>query len=379
MSNDERAYSLLDSLRLPPEALARLAGMPPEEVGDLFRRALSEATRATGENLAEDLKRDMPKALRAWRAERAGFEKRLRERWGRAFDLYELVHSLCVEAGTSLNDRYGDQAVRENDIVFHALKLLHGRACVTGSEILALLVSGHPFGAYARWRTLHEYAAVAFLIRERGAELAERFILHQHVQILKDARGYQRAHGALTKLSGTEYEPFTPDEIGEMEKVRDALLGRFGQAFGSDWGWAALLTENGRAPRFVELERLAGLEHLRPFMQRAHHDVHADSKGVALGIVGQAERQVMLAGATNYGLADPGQGALISLHQVTTTLLVHGALRLTEPFLYAICLALGELVREASVAFAAIQKQLDDEETSLGGHGANPETPQRPA
>ena len=56
---------------------------------------------------------------------------------------------------------------------------MHARACRTGYEILTLLDAGLASAAHARWRSLHEVAAVAFFVKEHGPETAERYLATQ--------------------------------------------------------------------------------------------------------------------------------------------------------------------------------------------------------
>jgi hypothetical protein len=69
-----------------------------------------------------------------------------------------------------------------------------------------------------------------------------------------------------------------------------------------------------------------------------------------------------LAGPTNVGLAEPGHGALISLGQVTTSLLVHGRPITGDPTPVVILKALLKLTDEAGKAFHDADKRLEDKE-----------------
>jgi hypothetical protein len=74
----------------------------------------------------------------------------------------------------------------------------------------------------------------------------------------------------------------------------------------------------------------------------------------------------MLAGPTNWGLADPGHGTLVSLYQITTSLLLFGRPSLEdEPMRIAILRALEKLVDEAGEAFLTVHKEVEDEEEHL--------------
>jgi hypothetical protein len=51
----------------------------------------------------------------------------------------------------------------------------------------------------------------------------------------------------------------------------------------------------------------------------ASHNVHANPKGVFFQLGLAREPGLLLAGPSNAGLCDPGQGAALSLMQITTT------------------------------------------------------------
>ena len=128
-------------------------------------------------------------------------------------------------------------------------------------------------------------------------------------------------HGAFRVLTigSTLYEPLTEDEFTEITSDYLSLLARYGREYGGPYGWAASVLSN---PSFTDVEREVGLDHLRPFYRLASHNVHADPKGVffKLGLF-PGNEDLLLAGPSPAGLADPGHGAAISLGQVTTSLL----------------------------------------------------------
>ena len=97
------------------------------------------------------------------------------------------------------------------------------------------------------------------------------------------------------------------------------MLQRFGKRFGSDYGWAAdaLGKEN---PSFADIERAVNVDHWRPSYRLASHNVHANPKGIffKLGLI--EETGLLLAGASNYGLANLGQNTALSLLHVTSAL-----------------------------------------------------------
>jgi hypothetical protein len=321
---------------------------------DQFPQIIAEAIGTASEPLVAELKRRAPEMLREHAELRADFEQRLASHWGQALDLYEMIMVACEEAGAEYNSANSEAAEKENDLVFEALVGLHALACRTASEIYALLRSGHPFGAMTRWRSIHENAVVAEVLSVNGSGVAERFLLHQHLQNAKDARSYQDHYEALG------YEPLSQEEFAQIQQTADDLKARYGKEYQRDYGWAAILTNDGRAPFFRDLERMAGLEHLRPFYGWASHAVHPGSKGLQLNLLQRGEERVRLAGPTNAFLTDPGHGALQALLHVTTVLLIHGRQGSAQHLEHLIAIsALTRLVDEAGDAFLQAERDLE--------------------
>jgi hypothetical protein len=261
------------------------------------------------------LKRDATGILKSNLKEKKAFEKNLFKQWGKALSLLQLFINIALEAGNDFNNEFRDNAVKENDYVFEVLTRLHARACQVASEILVLLKSGYADGAHARWRCLHEIAVVSFFMSSNNNEVAERYILHEGVESYKAAECYQNY---CEKIG---YEPLTDDELKEISSTKDNLLKRYGNSYNQEYGWAEIVL-NKKRPTFRDIEEYVGLEYLRPFYKMACHNIHANPKGVffKLGLY-PAGDEILLAGPSNLGLSDPGQGTALSLLQVTVCLL----------------------------------------------------------
>ncbi|MGH2699429.1 MAG: DUF5677 domain-containing protein [Actinomycetota bacterium] len=289
-------------LEITHEGALRLIeqGHPEADVLRWIEETVPDAITEAAKPIAEELKRTSYRMVLEHQAIRRGLEARLAHRWLDGLVLYESVLVASQEMGSEFAQHHRDGAAEEHDLVFEALVRLQARACLTASEILSLLRSGYPFGAHARWRTLHELAVVAGLIARSGREIAERYLLHQGIQEAKDAEDYQKYAERLG------YEPFPADEMQAHRKLRAELIERFGRAFKNPYGWAVPLFEGNTDPKFRDLEKLAGLDHLRPHYGWASHRVHAGAKGAALNIVSRGPESAYLTGPTNAGLADPG-------------------------------------------------------------------------
>ncbi|MBV8754912.1 MAG: hypothetical protein JO328_18815 [Hyphomicrobiales bacterium] len=117
--------------------------------------------------------------------------------------------------------------------MLYVLTRLHARACQIAEEMICLLSNGFADGAMARWRTLHEIAAVSLLISEHGDELAERYIAHEIVETRRAALQYEQFRTRLGE------EPLTPKELQKIEDVYSNTIERFGQEFRNPRGWAS--------------------------------------------------------------------------------------------------------------------------------------------
>lgn len=260
--------------------------------------------------LLEALKERWPAEAKRQNSERKAFGTRLYERWGDGLHLLRMLITIAREVGSEINGSGGKTG--DAPLTAGVLTRLHARACQISEEIVCLLESGFADGAMARWRTLHEISAVSSLIGQHGEELAERYIEHDAIESARAARQYQTHHVRLGQ------EAIAPDEIAEIEERSKTLTAKYGKHFGAANGWAA--KHLGMAePTFAQIIEAAGIDHLSPYYRLASHNVHANPKGIffKLGIIGEAE--VLLAGSSNAGLADPGHSTAISLMQITTS------------------------------------------------------------
>ncbi|PWN01410.1 hypothetical protein DJ010_17770 [Nocardioides silvaticus] len=250
---------------------------------------------------------------------RAGFEERLRAHWGEALDLYEVFVAAIEHAGGRFITRNSASNRDEGDddrerVLAQVLAQLNGQSIRIAREVHVLLRSGFPLGALALSRSLHEISVRAMVLSEFGkedehADLAERFVLHDHVANYQDALIYQRDAGKLG------YEPFTDEEVEAMKARHDELIDKYGKAYKSQFGWASGLPDLAGEPTFERMETAASLGHHRGLYKWSSHVVHGDSKAMRLARIERGGRVVVLTNATNDKLADPGQHALLSLYR----------------------------------------------------------------
>lgn len=322
---------------------------------DTIATALDHATQAAAEALATNLRADAPRMVDEHARFREGFEQRLYLRWRRALDLFEVVRTCCLEAG----ENFYMERRSEIDPKLSALTLLHARACLVASEVQGLLRTGHAAGAQARWRTLHELAVVAYLAGSNDTDIAERFLNHRAIERYKDALQYQKHCEALG------YEPFSQDAVDSMKREHDELVSRYGKPYKEDWGWAEPLRPSNRPLNFVTLEEAAGLQRFRPWYRLSNHAIHSGATGAVQIRDFYGHGNVMLVGSSNGGLADPGAGALISLYQVTTALVVNGSSAKAEALNLIQLKSIAVLLDEARTAFVEIHHELEAEQAEI--------------
>jgi hypothetical protein len=285
-----------------PEFDARLS----EETGKLIHDV--------GERVFETMMSSFSQTVAANQKIRRNFEATVERVWGKPLNLMHGLYGICTEVGQDFNVRYRDRAYDEHDYSCQALIRIHARACLVFSEICSLLRSGHASGAYARWRTLHELAVVASFLREHDDDVARRYLEHDSVQIYKAALMHRRYADRINE------EPPTDEEFERAKRDYDDLVAKYGREFKRDYGWAAsVLPDDGRT--FAEVELATKMDHMRPYYRMASHAIHPNARGLFFDLGVGDDEDLMLAGPSTRGMADPGMGATIALFQTTVSLL----------------------------------------------------------
>ena len=332
-----------------------------EQINELIKTAIKAMTTDGLEKassfLADTLRQQIPEMIVQEHTLQGEFEQRLYDRWKKALDLFEAIVVLTRECGDQYTKQHRIQSAKDKDNIFGVLVHIHVKACQTASAVGVLLKSGYARDALARQRTLHELTVTALFIRKHDQATAERYWLHNAIESYKAALQYER----YCKRLG--YDPHNPAELDKLRSQRDALVTRFGTVFSEQYGWAAQALGKTRGVSFADIEEDVGLDHLRPYYRMASHGVHANLKGLIFDI-GNIDKEIpgynrtMLAGASNAGLADPGQSALISLNQCTAALLT---LKSDLETLMKVKV-LDSFVGEACQAFIEIHRELMHEE-----------------
>ncbi len=152
-----------------------------------------------------------------------------------------------------------------------------------------------------------------------------------------------------------------------MRLRRDEVVARYGTPYKFDWGMGGGVAAGRPAAQLSRLEGLAAMEHLRPWFRLSSHGIHSGSTGAIHSRDFYGEGDAMLAGPSNAGLADPGNGALISLHQVTAVLLIHGGPDGPEAQDLLTLKAVSNLLDRAQGRFLEIHRVLEAEVADIAG------------
>ena len=104
-----------------------------------------------------------------------------------------------------------------------------------------------------------------------------------------------------------------------------------------------------------------GAAHFRSHYRLASHNVHANPKGVFFKLGLLRETQVLLAGASNAGLVEPGHATALMLTRISATLC---CLRPSLDNNVALSM-MGTLIEEIGEAFLKAHKQLETDETAV--------------
>ena len=293
------------------------AGMPYDEAMTAAAEVGIDSLVKSAPQGAVTAKRFARTYLRQSRRYRKGFDRRMRNTYGTAFDDFLVAWAAAEDMGR----RIAEAGQPDSGLVpvFEALLSLHARACRITLEVHQLLLGGYPQGALARARSIHEIAVTAIILMDERAtlqDLADRFLDHEAVLNYSDARDYQEDAIALG------YELLADEDVAELKAQSDAMVLKYGTNFRAPYGWASGLVDNAR-PQFADLARLAGQGAMRSHYRWASREVHADAKSLRLNLSERNGVIARLTGSTNIGFVDPVSLALISLMKSTMTLVFY--------------------------------------------------------
>jgi hypothetical protein len=309
----------MESISISSDDIERAMHELEQKMGTDAEKIVTNAVEHLTPRILKSLYDALPEALREWHAAERSFEKRLRRRWKAGLNRLDMLISMAHEAGEmyveELSRGFATDESSQTPPLMEVLTALHCRACLTAREIVCLLKAGYADGAHVRWRSLHELATTAFFLLEHRGDTPRRYFDHAAVERWRAAKQYQQHCHILG------YEPFSDRELAEMERDSHAAISKYGAPFKEDYGWAAHVLGVPR-PTFTQIEASLNMSHWRPYFRLACQSVHAGSQGLffSLGLP-RYSRTILLAGASDAGLADPGHQMAISLTMITVAFL----------------------------------------------------------
>jgi hypothetical protein len=333
-------------------------GIYVAEKSDHYRERIDERL--------EQFRKALPSRVSEFRDAREASTRRIVGRWEPALTLFDGILLEAHSAGDKFYQKHHNTNEITDDPVFRVLTMLHVRACSVASEIRALIVTGHSFGASAHCRTLHEIAVVSSLIREYGADLAQRYMDHAVIDSYRAAREYDE----ITRV--TTAPALDPSELAALAEKKDELVGKHGEGFDTLYGWASKLLGKKR-PSYRDLQIAAGLDDVQSIYTQASHLVHAASLGTSQHLYSEGDRTVLLSGPKNWGLGQPACEVLYALALITNRyislaeLAPYGRDSAMEDI---VSFALQEMVQEAVAAFSRIESEF--EHTAISTRAPDP-------
>jgi hypothetical protein len=247
-------------------------------------------------------------------------ENSIRQQWGHALNLLDFfiqVNEQCIR----LVQTMGDIDESEEEYLPDALIRLHTRGLRVSRGVAALLRAGFAEAGLARWRTLHEIAAVSNLISEKGEEAAERYLEFSAAKKLFQAKNNFQDH-----LEDLGFEEIPDETIEKLEETTEELTEEYGEDFDDYNGWAEEFVDyKGGSLTITDLIKAGGLENYLPFYALASDGIHAGPKSVEYQIGlheadMRGEEEVLSAGRSSIGFTDPAQLVALLLQEVTVSL-----------------------------------------------------------
>lgn len=292
------------------------------KIVDVISQAGIETTEWLSGKLIKAWQKQLKSILKEIKSERRKFVHYHNKIWGKPLDLLDTLISLSLELGDEFSQKFISVAENESDIVFHTIKRLHGRGCQVSSEILTLLRGGFADGAHARWRALHEISVVAQFLAVHDGELTERYLAQSAIVDYQRALQYRKHSDVLS------YVPLSDDEFAQIKTNYETVKAKYGKEFKSaDWFrndyWWASDVLNNPYPNFVNLEESVGVSFMQPFVKLAHLNIHAGSKGIFYRLGSPPNNDLLVVGASVFGVGEPGQNTSYTISNLTSALLLY--------------------------------------------------------
>jgi len=153
--------------------------------------------------------------------------------------------------------------------------------------------------------------------------MAKRFMDYEAVE------AYFQAEAFYKHQQNIDCSSLSQRDFKKLEKEFKAREKTYGDDFVKQsnypYGWIPRTVLKTRS--FKEIEKSVELDTFRPYYDLAGYNLYGGHNTLVpkLGTMKKNSRVVIPVGPSNYGLADPGKNAAISLGQVTACLLMSGS------------------------------------------------------
>jgi len=291
-----------------------------KKIPDPENDEIDEITSKSAIILLEKLKSEAKLRLGASKEIEKEFEAAVLITWRKPFDLLDLLLHISLEVSSELNSGLESVSSSKHNYVQVALANQQANACLVFNEIIHLLKSGFPNGAHSHWKKLHEIACVSYFVSKHGEDMAKRFLDYDIVE------SYYQAQAIMDYQQKMDCTFLSINDLTVMKKEFNKMKKRYGSDFVSKasypYGWVPRKVLKTRSLR--EIEKAVKLDVLRPYYDVAGYNVLGGPRGFMfkMGTVKKGKRTVTPVGPSNYGLADPGKSAAISLGQIMACVLL---------------------------------------------------------
>jgi len=347
MSNADDSLKLIleNILREYPSASMEL---PPSKIAE---NEVVEVTSKSSVLLLERLKSRALAKSESGRWVETEFEEAVYMTWRKPLDLLDLLLDISLEVLGEFASE-GENKKSKREYLQPVLIRLQTNACLVFTEIVRLLKSGFPDGTVSLWKSLHEMVCIAYFVSKHGDDMAKRYLDYEVVENYYQAQAIQDHQKVMgcESLSEKDFRAFK-QLFDKMKKLHGS---DFVKKSNYPYGWVPSNILKARSLR--ELEKSVGLDMLRPYYDVASYNVLGGPQGLMfkLGLLRSGRKSLApVLGPSNYGLADPGRSAAISLGQITSCLLM------VKPTLKNLVVveAMRNLVDEICNAFGEIEEE----------------------
>jgi hypothetical protein len=344
MINDDSLQTILE------DVLSEYTGASEDLPSSEINEEISEVASQSAAVFLERLKSRFPAKLESSKEIEQEFESAVLRTWNKPLDLLDLLFYVCLEVSSEFIMENSEKSSKHNHVQT-ALARQQANACLVFNEIIHLLKSGFPNGAHLHWKMLHEIACVSYFISKHGGDIAKRFLDYEVVE------SYYQAQAILEHQQKMDCEMLSESDFKAIKKEFDKVKKRYGADFvkktNYPYGWVPRTVLKTRSLK--EIEKAVKLDTLRSYYDMASYNMYGGPKGLmfTLGVMKKGKGMIVPVGPSNFGLADPGKSAAISLGQIMAcVLLVESNVKKL-----VIVEALRVLVDEICDAFCEIQSE----------------------